>query len=54
MVRLWDEAAVELEVGARRSVSKPKTMRAMVEVTATIETWVAAEVGMTVGLADGE
>lgn len=42
-----------MEVGASRSVRLPKRRRAMVDVMATMETWVAAEVGMTVGFIIG-
>jgi len=40
-------------VGAKRSVKVPKSSRAMVDVIATIDTWVAAEVGTVVGLITG-
>jgi hypothetical protein len=42
-----------MEVGASRSVRLPKTRRAIVEVIATIDTCVAAEVGITEGFITG-
>lgn len=42
-----------MEGGAKRSVRVPKTSRAIVDVIATMDTWVAAEVGITIGFMIG-